>query len=104
MGSEMCIRDRYIAQATRPGYSAPLYRAYRAVAGGTSEQGVQEPPDPFALVTARVEEELKSPLQNMLGVRPSTFLHFLMFLALITFHFAGRLDATALDSDASDES
>lgn len=26
------------------------------------------PPDPFELVTARVEEELKSPLQNMLGV------------------------------------
>ena len=51
-----------------------------------------------------MEEELKSPLQNMLGVRPSTLLHFLMFLALITFHFAGRLDATALDSDASDES
>jgi len=96
--------EQYIAQATRPGYSAPLYRAYRAVAGGSSEQGVQEPPDPFALVTARVEEELKSPLQNMLGVRPSTFLHFLMFLALITFHFAGRLDATALDPDASDES
>ena len=59
---------QYTAQATKPGYSAPLYRAYRAVAGGTTEQGVVVPPDPFELVTARVEEELKSPLQNMLGV------------------------------------
>jgi len=58
---------QYTAQATKPGYSAPLYRAYRAVAGGTTEQGVVVPPDPFELVTARVEEELKSPLQNMLG-------------------------------------
>lgn len=33
------------------------------------EKGASEPvaPDPFALVTARVEEELKNPLQNMLG-------------------------------------
>ena len=75
--------DQYSAQATRPGYSAPLYRAYRAVAGGTTEQGVAEPLDPFALVTARVEEELKSPLQNMLGVRkPSFLLSFECFLFL----------------------
>ena len=63
---------QYTAQATKPGYSAPLYRAYRAVAGGTTEQGVVVPPDPFELVTARVEEELKSPLQNMLGVSSET--------------------------------
>ncbi|ACO62636.1 predicted protein [Micromonas commoda] len=55
-------------QATKPGYSAALYRAYRAVGGGSSDEGSSEPPDPFALVTARVEEELKSPLQNMLGL------------------------------------
>lgn len=62
---------QYTAQATRPGYSAQLYRAYRAVGGGKTEKGTSEPIhlDPFALVTARVEEELKSPLQNMLGVR-----------------------------------
>ena len=61
--------EQYTAQATRPGYSAALYRAYRAVGGGKTEQGTSEPVplDPFALVTARVEEELKSPLQNMLG-------------------------------------
>lgn len=61
--------EQYTAQATRPGYSAALYRAYRAVGGGKTEQGTSEhvPLDPFALVTARVEEELKSPLQNMLG-------------------------------------
>jgi nuclear-control-of-ATPase protein 2 len=78
--------DQYSAQATRPGYSAPLYRAYRAVAGGTTEQGVAEPLDPFALVTARVEEELKSPLQNMLGVRtPSFLLSFECFLLVLSF-------------------
>ena len=60
---------QYTAQATTPGYSAALYRAYRAVGGGSSDEGSSEPPDPFALVTARVEEELKSPLQNMLGVK-----------------------------------
>ena len=59
---------QYTAQATKPGYSAALYRAYRAVGGGAADEGSSEPPDPFALVTARVEEELKSPLQNMLGV------------------------------------
>jgi nuclear-control-of-ATPase protein 2 len=60
---------QYTVQATRPGYSAALYRAYRTVGGGKTEQGTLEPIplDPFALVTARVEEELKSPLQNMLG-------------------------------------
>uniref|UniRef100_A0A7S0ID35 Nuclear control of ATP synthase 2 n=1 Tax=Micromonas pusilla TaxID=38833 RepID=A0A7S0ID35_MICPS len=58
---------QYTAQATKPGYSAALYRAYRAVGGGSSDEGSSEQPDPFALVTARVEEELKSPLQNMLG-------------------------------------
>lgn len=60
---------QYTFQATRPGYSAALYRAYRAVGGGKIEKGTSEPValDPFALVTARVEEELKSPLQNMLG-------------------------------------
>ena len=65
--------EQYTRQATRPGYSAALYRAYRAVGGGKTEQGTSEPVplDPFALVTARVEEELKSPLQNMLGVRAS---------------------------------
>ena len=65
--------DQYSAQATSPGYSAPLYRAYRAVAGGKTDQGVAEPLDPFALVSARVEEELKSPLQNILAVRLTTF-------------------------------
>ena len=59
---------QYTAQATKPGYSAALYRAYWAVGGGAADEGSSEPPDPFALVTARVEEELKSPLQNMLGV------------------------------------
>mmetsp|Transcript_24655 Transcript_24655/g.61420 ORF Transcript_24655/g.61420 Transcript_24655/m.61420 type:complete len:637 (-) Transcript_24655:86-1996(-) len=61
--------EQYTVQATRPGYSEALYRAYRVAGGGKTEQGTSEPipPDPFALITARVEEELKSPLQNMLG-------------------------------------
>jgi hypothetical protein len=96
---------QYTAQATKPGYSAPLYRAYRAVAGGTTEQGVVVPPDPFELVTARVEEELKSPLQNMLGVSSkhetqSVYLNVLLTLPLV---IAGRLDAATSHSDAGYE-
>ena len=61
--------NQYTIQATKPGYSAALYRAYRAVGGGTTPEGTTDKPDPFALVTASVEEELKAPLQNILGVR-----------------------------------
>ena len=76
---------QYTAQATKPGYSAALYRAYRAVGGGAADEGSSEPPDPFALVTARVEEELKSPLQNMLGVNAKKLLR---SCALFTFFFS----------------
>ena len=98
---------QYTAQATKPGYSAPLYRAYRAVAGGTTEQGVVVPPDPFALVTARVEEELKSPLQNMLGVSISQHAAIESLNLFIITSFAslvaGRLDAATSHPDAGYE-
>ena len=46
-------------------------------------EGVAEPLDPFALVSARVEEELKSPLQNMLAVRLTTFSQVLNVLIIV---------------------
>ena len=61
----------YTKQASRPGYSESLYRAYKSVGGGSTEEiegkEVVQQPDPTRLVTARVEEELKSPLTNMLA-------------------------------------
>ncbi len=60
----------YTRQASRPGYSDSLYRAYKAVGGGSKGEGEERVvvvPDATRLVTARVEEELKSPLTNMLA-------------------------------------
>mgnify|MGYP003305971631 FL=1 len=60
----------YTKQASRPGYSESLYRAYKSVGGGSKGEGEEKvlvTPDPTRLVTARVEEELKSPLTNMLA-------------------------------------
>ena len=69
----------YVKNATKPGFSESLTRAYQSVgamtAGGEDEHaggggGGEETTtniDPMSLVTARVEEELKAPLQNMLG-------------------------------------
>jgi len=60
--------EEYTRQASRPGYSASLYKAYQTVGGGKIEGEANKPePDPMRLVTARVEEELKSPLTNMLA-------------------------------------
>ena len=71
----------YVKNATKPGFSESLTRAYQSVgamtaggedehAGGGGGGGGEETTtniDPMSLVTARVEEELKAPLQNMLG-------------------------------------
>ena len=63
----------YMKQASKPGVSESLYRAYRTVGGGgnatdTEQKEVEASKiDPARLVTARVEEELKNPLTNMLA-------------------------------------
>ena len=61
--------EEYTKQASRPGYSESLYRAYKSVGGSEHVAGEEKKPepDPMRLVTARVEEELKSPLTNMLA-------------------------------------
>jgi hypothetical protein len=75
----------YVKNATKPGFSESLTRAYQSVgamtggggdehaegsgagAGPGEETTTANKIDPMSLVTARVEEELKAPLQNMLG-------------------------------------
>jgi len=71
----------YVKNATKPGFSESLTRAYQSVgamASGGGDEGASgggsgdaattaNKIDPMSLVTARVEEELKAPLQNMLG-------------------------------------
>ena len=65
----------YVKNATKPGFSESLSRAYQSV-GALVTKGDSENEsdsnnvgkvDPMSLVTARVEEELKAPLQNILG-------------------------------------
>ena len=74
---------QYTAQATKPGYSAALYRAYRAVGGGSSDEGSSEPPDPFALVTARVERVEKSASKHA-RVKTSVLASFLTFTSVLS--------------------
>ena len=75
----------YVKNATKPGFSESLTRAYQSVGAMTGGGGDEHAEgsragvgpgeetttankiDPMSLVTARVEEELKAPLQNMLG-------------------------------------
>lgn len=62
--------DEYTKQASRPGVSDSLYRAYKTVGGGgveSEQKSSIQNVDPARLVTARVEEELKNPLTNMLA-------------------------------------
>ena len=46
--TDLCV---LVFQATRPGYSAALYRAYRAVGGGNAESQ-QDPPVQLFLLKA----------------------------------------------------
>ena len=89
LGGQRFSLDRmlkeYVKNATKPGFSESLTRAYQSVgamtggggdehaegsgagAGPGKETTTANKIDPMSLVTARVEEELKAPLQNMLG-------------------------------------